>query len=319
MRQKSILAVFILLLLAFAGYKYYQFKAGPFEFRSRLLHLGSEEVTGISIQFPNGEELAFGKEFPDWMATDGSRGMRVSPGMASELTGNLSRFIAHGVLDTTKEAQTALGLTLERGIQVSILYEGGAAEHFFLGIIDSVSQTTYLRFRDQEEVYVISSAPTMAFRRPFDYYRDRSFFLLPSLIDLDSLHYAYPVDSQALRLVRQETGWLVRAGREALLDSAAISLLWTGINDFPPPGFADDFDEFSAASLPQRQLTVWRRGGGMPQSLTCYFRKNHPMPFVWTSSEHAHEFFASDSSGVFRVVMSRLDSLAEAIRLPGQE
>ncbi|MBK6949658.1 MAG: hypothetical protein IPH16_17670 [Haliscomenobacter sp.] len=296
MRQKSILAVFILLLLAFAGYKYYQFKSGPFEFRSRLLHEHTDEVIGISIQFPNGDELAFGKEFPDWMATDGSRGIRIASGVASELTGNLRQFIAHGILDTTKEAHVALGLTLGQGTQVSLLYEEGEM--------------------DQEEVYVISSAPTLPFRRPFGYYRDRSFFRLPLLRDMDSLHYENPTDSLAVRLVRRDNGWLVSAGKEILLDSAAIANFWTGMNAFPPPGFADDFDEFSAAGFPRRQLTVWRRTGGIPHSLICYYRKKHSMPFVWASSQHPYDFFASDSTGVFRAVISRLDSLARAIQLP---
>lgn len=316
MRQKTILAVFFLLVLTFAGYKYYQFKSRPFEFRSRLLHVRPDEVIGISIQFPNGEELAFGKESPDWMATDGSRGMRISSAMAAELTGNLQRFIALGLLDTTSEVQTALGLTLERGIRVNILSENGESEDILLGRIDSAAETTYLRFLDQEEIYVIPSAPTLPFRRPFGYYRDRSFFRLPMLKDLDSLHLEHPEDSLALRLVRRSSGWIVWADKEISPDSASIGNLWTAMSDYPLPEFADDFDEFSAAGLPKWKLTIWRRGAAIPHSLTCYYRKKDPMPFVWASSQHPHNFFASDSTGVFRAIISRLDSLARAIQSP---
>ncbi len=309
MRQKTVLAVIILLALVVAGYKFFQFKARPFEFQSRLLRVRSEEVTGILIQFPGGEELVFSKEAPGWMATDGSRGIRITSAMASELTGSLPRFIARAMLDTASDAHAALGVSPKRGIRVRIMREGGEAENFLLGVIDSAAQLTYLRFKDQSEVYVIPSALTAPFRRPFGYYRDRSFFRLPLLSELDSLHYQNPADSINLRLVPANGGWRCLARREILLDSSAMASLWISLSTFPPPGFADDFDEFDAAGYPERRLIVWRKGGMNPHSLTCYYRKKHDLPYVWISSQHPLDFFSSDSVGVFRSVMVRLDSL----------
>lgn len=308
MRGKTILALLFLLACAALLAYYFRFVSGDFQFRSRLLKIDPGKITAFSV-YAGGEERIFSLDEQGWMVSDGQRaGIHVPPSEISGMLRQLGSLYADGAEDGGAAIHARCGLQAGQGMQVRIWYGQQLVEDFLLGLEDTSQQIVYFRFAGQEEVFRVPSGFAAPFRRPYAYYRDMRFAAPPMLERLDSITYAIPADSLSWRLLPAGGRWGLVLKDTLGLDSLAFSSWWMQLGRLASVDFADDFDELLEGAQEARRLEFWIRDRPVLR-LFCYERSGHPVPFVLNSSQRPDDFFASDSSGLFREVFSALDTL----------
>jgi len=305
MRGKTIAGTFVVLLAlsAFAVYLW-MINAHKPAFRLPLFRFDYYSITSISVAHPE-EELIFSRPEQGLHVSDGQRGgFFLSENEIYTALRDLLTLYPEGMAP----GQYSLPSTSSSQVSVRLRFNKHKEEAFKIIMPIDPGDSALLQFSGEKEVFYVPRSKVAFFFRPFSDFNNRTFARLPRIGQVDSLSYFLPLDSLRFIFCRDSSSWKLNNAAPMALDSAIFIQWWQQINRISAPLPSLDFDEVQEAGNLNRQLVFWSKGRPVLE-IDGFLRSGGPAPFIVQSSQRPGDYFAGDSTGLFRYIFAPLDSL----------
>lgn len=311
MKGKTIAGSIVLLsaLVALVVYLYVLY-SGKIAFRPPVFHFDKNSVTTLSLSSAE-EELIFAKGEQGWTVSDGKReGFFIPDHEINAILKDLNALSPKAMWKGHISTPQAPGDRNRQVLKVRLLFLNRAPETFWVEKPNTADAGVNLQIDGQEEVFSVPSASVAFCFRPFSYYHDRTFAFPPHIAQTDSLTYITAEDSVTTLFFRTEATWQVLRADTLRPDSLSFSKWWAQLDRFTAPTPSQDFDEVQEARLPANTLTFWSKGRPLLE-LKGFYRSYPPYPYFIHSSQRPGDYFACDSTGIFKQIFIALDSIIQ--------
>lgn len=284
-----------MVILAMYGISRWLSNRGGRDFSADLVRVDTAQVTLITIAAPQRAEISLQREGRLWIASNRQTTIKTPPEKINRVLGALATVKMDSVVAHQASTWAEYGLTDEAGTRVRAYAEDKLLEEFIIGKavsdVQTESSASYLRFPEEAEVYAVKGALAERFQIDFDALRDKRVLRIPAEATINVLEIMTP-DTTLQYTATQ--------------DSAYFEHYLRVLRDISGKHFADDFDEVQGESLWFRTLTLRTARGEDSLVIHCYRDTLREMPFIIRSSQNPDAYFASDSTGVFKMLFLAL-------------
>ncbi len=296
LNNKTLLIVFgVLLGLYFLGT---QLKGKQERsFKEELVRVDTAKVSSLLLysKADGHKEVKFSRENGQWTVSQGELSSNVQPNFMPQLLNEFVSMKTKRVAGVSKANWEKYEVTDSLGSRIKILEGGKVKADLTVGKFDfkqpqqqgqQPTMSSFVRLTDEEKVYVVDGAISMAFSRGFEAFRDRT---LATVNKANITKVTLEKDGQTTAYAKGQEGWQG-------IDSTAIDQYLTGLGNVQGSQFKDGF----SPSTPLAKLTL--EGNNMKTlELNCY-PSDAAGKFVVNSSANPSVFFETDSVGVFKTV-----------------
>lgn len=301
--------VLLSVLVALAVYLYILY-SGKIMFRPPLFHFNKNSVTTLSLSSAQ-EEIIFAKGDQGWTVSDGKRDGFFIPGpeiyaILEHLTSLRPNAMWSGRISPPLPPDDQV----RKVMKVRLLFENRPPETFWVEKANAADGRTYLQIDGQEEVFSIPVESVAFCFRPFSYYQDRTFAFPPLREKVDSITYISAGDSLPTLFFLTPSAWHFLRADTLSPDSLAFVNWWDQIGRLLAPDPSPEFDEVQEAQQADKKLTFWTKGRTLLE-LEGFYRSYLPQPYFVHSSQRPGDYFACDSSGIFKQLFTALDSIIQ--------
>ncbi len=294
MKKRTLL---YLLLAAVVIYFFPRLFKGPADylFHDSLIRIDSAAVTAVSIlpaADPQGE-FYLKREGNTWIASQGARSVKALRQAVNETLGLLLGCLdSYQLASPEKKDWDRYGVGPQQGFRVRIYEKGALLGDFIVGKVEMGPDSlphSFVRLWEDEEVY---SAPgdLSGIWPGFDHFRSMA------LLDLDPAKV-------------KELQWEPAGMDTAFIFADSLQAYLEGVKSLLASTFADDFDPVSmSGSLLGRLIfsgSEWER----PVEVRVYHDTLWEKPFIFYSTQNPDNYFSSDSSEIFPLLLAPVYSL----------
>ncbi|MFZ2899894.1 MAG: hypothetical protein WA004_14805 [Saprospiraceae bacterium] len=264
-------------------------------FHDSLIRIDSAAVTAVSIlpaADPQGE-FYLKREGNTWIASQGARSVKALRQAVNETLGLLLGCLdSYQLASPEKKDWDRYGVGPQQGFRVRIYEKGALLGDFIVGKVEMGPDSlphSFVRLWEDEEVY---SAPgdLSGIWPGFDHFRSMA------LLDLDPAKV-------------KELQWEPAGMDTAFIFADSLQAYLEGVKSLLASTFADDFDPVSmSGSLLGRLIfsgSEWER----PVEVRVYHDTLWEKPFIFYSTQNPDNYFSSDSSEIFPLLLAPVYSL----------
>ncbi|MEY4134403.1 MAG: hypothetical protein RL386_753 [Bacteroidota bacterium] len=311
MKGKTIAGSIVLLsaLVALVVYLYVLY-SGKIDFRPPIFHFDINGVTTLSLSSAQ-EDLIFAKGEQGWTVSDGKREGFFIPGQeVNAVLKDLNDLSPKAMWTGHISPYRSQGTPNPQVVKVRLLFHNRAPETFWVEKPNTADRGANLQIDGQEEIFSVPAASMAFCFRPFSYYQNRTFAFPPPIDRADSLTFIAAGDSLPTLFFRTRADWQVFRADTLRPDPLAFSEWWAQLGRFAAPTPSQDFDEVQEARLPATTLTFWAKGRPLLE-LKGFSRSYPSRPIFVHSSQRPGDYFACDSTGIFKQIFIALDSIIQ--------
>ncbi len=276
-------------------------------FDPNLVQVDTSAVTRIVVQ-PAAKEPAFTlqRRAGKWSGQIGEQAVPLDPSAVGRALGALSSIRARRIVAKTEAQWKDYGLSAEEARHFEAFAGDSKVADLYLGKLDfnqqTRSATAYVRTGDAPDVYAVDGFQTMNLPADLNSLRDHTVLKMSAGMEVTAV--AYQAEDFNIQLERTPNGW--QQDGEAL-DSVKVENYLNTLRNLNAANFADDFNPAGKTSL--KTLTLSGNNMTAPFRVVVYRDTMMSAPFVVHSSYRPETYFSSDSSGIYKNLFGKLDSL----------
>lgn len=302
--NKILLVVLVILAGIFILTRTIKQKRSSGNLKTDIVNVDSSVVTTILL-YPSAEkgaEIMFSRTGNKWQVKRGEITSDANKNNVDNMFAELLNLKPESIVTRNKEKWGDYGVTDSLGTRI-IMKEGKKAVlDLVIGRFDYQQSPsgyggygdnygtgrTYIRLKEETDVYVVRGFLAMSFNQTFKNWRDQT-FLQTDKNNINLLTFDYPADSGFVAM-KSDSLWIIE-GISA--DSAAIA---SYLNVLARKSNSAFIDGFSTMVGPDYQLTI--NGTNMtPVIIKAYMKGEYD--FVMNSSQNPNSFFTSPRAGLF--------------------
>ena len=310
MNNKTLLLIFIALLLLFVGSRF--FRGDKTEsFSSQLVSIDTSAINRIILnpRSTAGSEITLTKSGGAWIASNGTISAKSPAQSVRPLLEAMVDISADRIVSKSREDWPTYEVD-ETGSRVRAYNGEKLLADFVVGAFkfDQAARTasSYVRLSTEDKVFLVNGFLSMQFNRNFDAFRNKSILSLQAE-DLTGVRLVNKgAESAFTRDIDMQ--WYF-AGMESV-DSTQFARYVGGLSNVTGNEFAGLTNPGGAPSL-----SVEFTGNNFlqPVSVRCYETGDTSKPFIINSSTNPESFFLSDSTGVYSTIFGKLKEIQESL------
>ena len=305
--NKNLLYLFLVLLLIFGITQVFNTKKDR-SFKSEILKVDTLSISKIVIHAVGDQhkETVLTKTEGSWNASQGDKTVPVAPGTLDGIIKELPVMKVKAIATQSKDKYHEYEIGDSTGSHIEVYAGSKKIADFYSGKFgfnpQSNSMLSYIRLKDDPNVYTVDGFQSMTFNAPFSSFRDKS--ILNS--DVDQIQKVSVVSNgNKLELSKDATGWLLN--NNPLKDSTAVQNYLNSIHSLSG---SELLDEFTKSDSPSHSGLVNINGSNTTVDL--YQSGDTLKPFIVHSSNNPDVFFKEDSNNVYRTLIGGLSNLISA-------
>jgi hypothetical protein len=302
--NKILLIVLVILAGLFILTRTLKEKRSSGNLKTDIVKIDSSAVSSILL-YPSAEkgaEILFSRNGNTWQVTKGEITADADKGNIDNMFTELINLRPDHIIATNKDKWGDYGVTDSLGTRV-IMKEGKKTVlDLIVGRFDYQQSPsgyggyggnygtgrTYIRLKDEINVYDVKGFLAMSFNQTFKNWRDQT-FLKTDRNSINLLTFDYPADSGFVAM-KSDSVWIIEG---ITADSSAIA---SYLNSLSRKSNSTFIDGYSPVIGPDYQLTI--NGTNMaPVIIKAYRRGDND--FVMNSSQNPDSYFTSPRSGLF--------------------
>jgi hypothetical protein len=302
--NKILLIVLVILAGLFILTRTLKEKRSSGNLKTDIVKIDSSSVSSILL-YPSAEkgaEILFSRNGNTWQVTKGEITAAADKGNIDNMFTELINLRPDHIIATNKDKWGDYGVTDSLGTRV-IMKEGKKTVlDLIVGRFDYQQSPsgyggyggnygtgrTYIRLKDEINVYDVKGFLAMSFNQTFKNWRDQT-FLKTDRNSINLLTFDYPADSGFVAM-KSDSVWIIEG---ITADSSAIA---SYLNSLSRKSNSTFIDGYSPVIGPDYQLTI--NGTNMaPVIIKAYRRGDND--FVMNSSQNPDSYFTSPRSGLF--------------------
>jgi hypothetical protein len=302
--NKILLIVLVILAGLFILTRTLKEKRSSGNLKTDIVKIDSSSVSSILL-YPSAEkgaEILFSRNGNTWQVTKGEITADADKGNIDNMFTELINLRPDHIIATNKDKWGDYGVTDSLGTRV-IMKEGKKTVlDLIVGRFDYQQSPsgyggyggnygtgrTYIRLKDEINVYDVKGFLAMSFNQTFKNWRDQT-FLKTDRNSINLLTFDYPADSGFVAM-KSDSVWIIEG---ITADSSAIA---SYLNSLSRKSNSTFIDGYSPVIGPDYQLTI--NGTNMaPVIIKAYRRGDND--FVMNSSQNPDSYFTSPRSGLF--------------------
>ncbi len=302
--NKILLIVLVILAGLFILTRTIKQKRSTGNLKTDIVMVDSSAVDAILL-YPSAEkgaEIMFSRIGNKWQVTKGEITSDADKNNIDNMFSELINLKPESVVTRNKEKWGDYGVTDSLGTRV-VMKDGKKVKFdLIVGRFDYQQSPsgyggygdnygtgrTYIRLKEETDVYVVKGFLAMSFNQTFKNWRDQT-FLKTDRNSINLLTFDYPADSGFVAM-KSDSLWIIEG---ITADSAAIASYLNGLSRKSNTAFIDGF---SPVIGPDYQLTI--NGTNMaPVVIKAYSKGEND--FVMNSSQNPDSYFTSPRAGLF--------------------
>lgn len=303
--NKKLLYLFLGLLSIFALTQLFNTKKDR-SFKSELLKVDTSLVNKIVIHSStdNHKETILTKSgTSDWTATQNQKTVPVVPGTLDGILKELPLMKIKSIATQSKDRYNEYEINDSVASHIEVFAGSKKVADFYSGKFGFNPQTnsmlSYIRVKDDPNVYTTDGFQSMTFNAAFSTFRDKN-ILKVSADQIQKINALS--NNNKLDLVKSGTLWSLNGN--ILKDSTAIQ---NYLNSIQSLSGQDLIDDFSKPGSPTHSATV--DASGSTFTIDLYPSGDTLKPFMVHSSANPDVYFKEDSSNTFRTVFGGITNL----------
>ncbi|MEP7321976.1 MAG: DUF4340 domain-containing protein [Saprospiraceae bacterium] len=304
MSNKKLLYLFLGLLAIFALTQLFNTKKDR-SFKSELLKVDTALVNKIVIHSStdNHKETVLTKTGNDWTATQNQKTVTIVPGTLDGILKELPMMKIKSIATQSKDRYNEYEISDSAASHIEIFAGSKKVADFYSGKFGFNPQTnsmlSYIRVKDDPNVYTTDGFQSMTFNAAFSSFRDKNILK----VSTDQIQKISAISNNTkLDLVKSGTLWSLNGN--LLKDSTAIQNYLNSIQSLSGQDLVDDF---SKAGSPSHSATVDAAGSSFTVDL--YPSGDTLKPFMVHSSANPDVFFKEDSMNTFKTLFGGIMNL----------
>ena len=294
---RNLLVVFLVLILAFAGIKFFGKRSTKGNFPSRIVELDTSGIDKIVMnpKVEQGGSIEFFLKGDSWRIKKGEIEIPAAEGMVDEMLSQLNSLKPKRLATKNPDSWKEYEVTDSLGSRIRI-YKGDEKQaDLVVGRISykqappqygapqqrpNIIGTSYIRHKDEDEVYTVEGFLSITFNRDFNSYRDQR-FLSFTTDSVNQIEFIYPLDTGFI-LSKSDSIWNIN-GQEA--DQGSVKEF---LSKNAQKGLKEFNDEFDPSSSPDLRMII-SQNGKTPLTIQGY--RNGDGSWVLNSSLNPEGFF----------------------------
>ncbi|MEO5581124.1 MAG: DUF4340 domain-containing protein [Saprospiraceae bacterium] len=305
MSNRKLLYLFLGLLLIFAITQLFNTKKDR-SFKSELLKVDTSLVNKIVIHSTadNHKETILTKSrTSDWTATQNQKTVPVVPGTLDGILNELPFMKIKSIATQSKEKYNEYEIGDSAASHIEVFAGSKKVADFYSGKFGFNAQTnsmiSYIRLKDDSNVYATDGFQSMTFNAPFSSFRDKNILK----VSADQIQKISAIsNTNKLDLVKSGTTWSLNG--VPLIDSTAIQ---NYLNSIQSLSGQDLIDDYSKPGSPSHSAIV--DAAGIAITVDLYPSGDTLKPFMIHSSANADVYFKEDSSNTFKTIFGGITNL----------
>lgn len=291
MKKKTLFLLLALAALIYAIWHLAPEAPGPY-FSAQLVEIDTGRATALflSPQYAPEKEVLLKREGKTWIAVQGNRSVKASAEAVAAVLSVTASIKTHHVVGRGPQVWAQCGLDAGQGLRVRVLEGANTLDDFFIGTqtAEDGVPMTYIRLAKDDEVFAVPGNLVEALNPGFDTFRSKVF------LELDAVR---------LTGIRLE---LYEAGSQGEFYPPVADSYLADIRSLQGEVFADNFDPQRDASLLAGRITFFATEWDAPIEAEWYCDTLREKPFLFHSSLNPHNYFASDSAGLYGKLVAPL-------------
>jgi hypothetical protein len=300
---KSILTLFVVLLVLFVLVKVMDSRQGERTFPEVLVEIDAESVTRITIipRILRGQPVDLIREEDRWMVETQGKRYNANPSLPGSMIDELNHMKLLNLAGIGKEQWEEYEVTDSLGTRVQVYADSEKVSDVWIGKFTYQTQqiTSYVRLADEKEVYGVEGFLPMTFNREANTFRDQT-VIKSDKRNWSRLQFTY-ADEPSFVLTRMEDQWMVD---NQPADSTAVADYFSKIANLTHSGFTDR----NPSGKPTCSLLIEGNNQMTPVRLEG-FRQNE-QEMILTTSQNEGSYF-SHPELVEKIFVSREDLLKQ--------
>ena len=242
--------------------------------RKDLVRLDTSKINEVRI-LPSShreEEIKLVREGYRWKVIMGQQQAETDEGLVKSMLGMMRQIQAQRMVSHRKNKWEDFNVG-EKGTQVSVFEDSGKKADFLVGKT-GFTQTpeggfggayTYLRLKDENEVYVVEGFFDSGFNRAFNDWRNKAFLRLRKN-DINMISFQYPSDTGFVAEKKDSVWFVAHLGADASsMENYLNQLSNKNLNEFAdgfvPPGQAKIIIQISQHGGTPEKVEGWKQDG----------------------------------------------------------
>ncbi|MDX9880441.1 MAG: DUF4340 domain-containing protein [Prolixibacteraceae bacterium] len=238
--QKTILILFVVLLVLVVGINLINRQKNERTFKDYLVEVNADDITAILL-YPksmNGQEIKLEKEEGSWKVSEEEKKYPADKNTVSTLISELNRIKPESVATTSRPRWAHYEVTDSLATRVVLKSKGKKVAEVLIGKMSfpqPQKATSYVRVAGDEVVYGIDGYLPMTFNRDMNSFRDKTVADVKKS-GLTRLTFTNPNDGTFI-LEKGDKSWMIGP---APADSAAVAGFLSGLQNLKHAVFTDE-------------------------------------------------------------------------------
>ena len=302
--NKILLIVLVVLAGLFLLTRTVKHKRSSGNLKTDIVQIDSSAINSILL-YPSAEkgaEIMFSRVGNKWKVTKGELTSEADKNNIDNMFAELINLKPESVVTRNKERWGDFGVTDSLGTRVIMKDGKKTLLDLLVGKFDYQQSPsgysgyggnygtgkTYIRLKEENDVYVVKGFLAMSFNQAFKNWRDQT-FIKTDRNSINLLTFDYPADSGFVAM-KSDSVWIIEGVKA---DSASMA---TYLNSLSRKSNSAFVDGFSPVIGPDFQLTI--NGTNMAPVTIKAYRKGEN-EFILNSSLNPQSYFTSPKSGLF--------------------
>ncbi len=254
--------------------------------KTSFIGLDSLQIDRLELKTSDQTDLVLVKDAGQWYISEPIRYPANRP-VIDDMLGKIGGFTIENTISQQLETHPSFGLDSLSGFDVRIFQNGKMAGEMVIGKVDNDWSHTYVKEKDQKEVYLLNGNIGYVFRRSLRDWRDKTILKL----DQEQVKQItiQQIDQPELIFQKNDSLWQVESNsRKAQAKSTIMAQILSSLSNLLTADFADDTLQLSFDS-PQLTLSAEMTNGekqtliGIPADTTAnrYYLKNTQNPQIF--------------------------------------
>ena len=285
--NKLLYTIFVVLLAIVVLIEFIDARKGNRTFKSDLVEVVADEVTSIEIypKATNGNLIKLFKENDFWKVESAGKKYNADQATAGRMISELNEMKPKSVVATNKESWEKFEVTDSLGTEVKLMKGTTVLADLVVGKFsysEPRNMTSYVRLKNDKEVYGVEGMLGMSFNRNLNSFRDRT-VIKSNKSDWTKLTFEYPADSSFV-LEKKGDKWMIG---DLQADSAEVVQYFNKISGLTDGSFVDQKPVFAAT----HRLII--EGNNMMQKVEIAGYYSDPENFVFESNQNPDTYFSN--------------------------
>ena len=302
--NKILLILLIVLIAAFLITRMLKTSKTDRSFKTELVLIDTSNIASILLypKVENLEEIKFMQESGKWMVSKGEVISDVGDNSVEGLIAQIIQVKPKRLAARDKNKWEEFHVNDSLATRIKVIENGNKVTLDLMvgkfsyqqsqdpyGGRGNVTGTTFVRLRDENEVYAVDGFLTMSVNREFNSWRNQQIVNIRKE-DVTKLVFSYPADSGFIA-IKMDSVWMINT---TIADSAKMDEFLSTLAFMDHTEFVDDFKP--PARSPDFELTI-EGNNFSPVSIQAF--RNSKNGYIINSSINPRSFFKSDSEDIF--------------------